>query len=83
MNIISGIVLVFQKKEKTIHHTMVSFDEIRFAKKIRTLRKIIAKIADYYLIFGNQTFKEYCEKINSKLEAILGELEQKRLINLI
>ena len=33
MNIISGIVLVFQKKEKTIHHTMVSFDGIRFAKK--------------------------------------------------
>ena len=60
-----------------IDHMMVSFDELASAEKKIIIRKNIVKIADYYSTFESQTFKEYSEKISSKLEVLVGTLEQK------
>ena len=49
-------------------HTMVSFNELVSAEKRILIRKLIAKIAELYLTFENQTFTEYSKKINSNLE---------------
>ena len=49
-------------------HTMVSFNELVSAEKRILIRKLIAKIAELYSTFENQTFTEYSKKNNSNLE---------------
>ena len=56
---------------------MVSFDELVSAEKRVIIRKMLVTIADYYSTLESQTFKEYSEKISSKLEVLVGGLEQK------
>ena len=63
--------------DHTIDHTMVSFDELVSGEKRIMIRKIIVKIADYYSTFESQTFKEYSKKTSSKLEMLVGGVEQK------
>ena len=63
--------------DHTIDHTMVSFDELVSDEKRIMIRKIIVKIADYYSTFESQTFKEYSKKTSSKLEMLVGGVEQK------
>ena len=63
--------------DHTTDHTMVSFDELVSAEKRIMIRKIIVKIADYYSTFESQTFKEYSKKVSSKVEVLVGGVEQK------
>lgn len=43
-------------------HTMVSCNELVSAEKRILIRKLIAKIAELYSTFENQTFMEYSKK---------------------
>ena len=77
MSIIQATVLVFQKLNMDhIDYKMVSFDQLVSAEK-RVIIKIFVTIADYYSTLESQTFKEYSEKSSSKLEVLVGGLEQK------
>ena len=78
MSIVQATVLVFQKLNiGHIDYTMVSFDQLVSAEKRVIIRKFFVTIADYQSTLESQTFKEYSEKISSKLEVLVGGLEQK------